>query len=36
MALLETRGLTARYGEFGPFFINLRLTSTALWQHLHL
>lgn len=28
--------VTARYGEFGPFFINLRLTPAALWQHLHL
>lgn len=28
--------VTARYGEFGPFFINLRLAPAALWQHLHL
>lgn len=28
--------VTARYGEFGPFFINLRLAPTALWEHLHL
>jgi hydrogen peroxide-dependent heme synthase len=28
--------VTARYGEFGPFFINLRLVPAALWQHLHL
>jgi chlorite dismutase len=28
--------VTARYGEFGPFYINLRLTPPALWQHLHL
>jgi peroxiredoxin len=28
--------VTARYGEFGPFFINLRLSPAALWQHLHL
>ena len=28
--------VTARYGEFGPFFINLRLTPPALWKHLHL
>ena len=28
--------VTARYGEFGPFFINLRLTPAALWKHLHL
>ena len=28
--------VTARYGEFGPFFINLRLAPDALWEHLHL
>ena len=28
--------VTARYGEFGPFFVNLRLTPAALWKHLHL
>jgi chlorite dismutase len=28
--------VTARYGEFGPFFINLRLTPAVLWKHLHL
>ena len=28
--------VTARYGEFGPFYINLRLTRAALWEHLHL
>jgi peroxiredoxin len=28
--------VTARYGEFGPFFINLRLGIGALWEHLHL
>jgi hydrogen peroxide-dependent heme synthase len=28
--------VTARFGEFGPFFINLRLTPAALWKHLHL
>lgn len=28
--------VTARYGEFGPFYINLRLAPAALWQHLHL
>lgn len=28
--------VTARYGEFGPFFINLRLAPAALWEHLHL
>jgi chlorite dismutase len=26
--------VTARYGEFGPFYINLRLTPAALWTHL--
>ena len=28
--------VSARYGEFGPFYINLRLPPAALWQHLHL
>jgi hydrogen peroxide-dependent heme synthase len=28
--------VTARYGEFGPFYINLRLKPADLWQHLHL
>ncbi len=28
--------VTARFGEFGPFFINLRLPPAALWKHLHL
>ncbi len=28
--------VTARYGEFGPFFINARLLPAALWEHLHL
>jgi hydrogen peroxide-dependent heme synthase len=28
--------VTARYGEFGPFFVNLRLGPAALWKHLHL
>ena len=28
--------VTARYGEFGPFFINLRLPPAELWKHLHL
>jgi peroxiredoxin len=28
--------VTARYGVFGPFFINLRLPPSALWKHLHL
>ena len=26
--------VSARYGEFGPFFINLRLTPAQLWTHL--
>jgi hydrogen peroxide-dependent heme synthase len=28
--------VTARYGDFGPFFVNLRLPPAALWKHLHL
>lgn len=28
--------VTARYGEFGPFYINLRLTPVALWSYLKL
>ncbi|MBI3875242.1 MAG: heme-dependent peroxidase [Verrucomicrobia bacterium] len=28
--------VSARYGEFGPFYINLRLTPEQLWEHLHL
>jgi hydrogen peroxide-dependent heme synthase len=28
--------VSARYGEFGPFYINLRLSPAALWAHLHL
>jgi len=28
--------VTARYGEFGPFYVNLRLAPPALWRHLHL
>jgi peroxiredoxin len=28
--------VTARFGEFGPFYINLRLAPAALWKHLHL
>jgi chlorite dismutase len=28
--------VSARYGEFGPFFVNLRLDPGDLWQHLHL
>ncbi|HWD20914.1 MAG TPA: hydrogen peroxide-dependent heme synthase [Verrucomicrobiae bacterium] len=28
--------VSARYGEFGPFYINLRLPPAALWEHLKL
>ena len=28
--------VTARYGEFGTFYINLRLQPAALWQHLRM
>ena len=28
--------VSARYGEFGPFYINLRLQPGDLWQHLRL
>src|SRR5947207_1039872 len=28
--------VSARYAEFGPFFINFRLSPADLWQHLHL
>jgi chlorite dismutase len=28
--------VSARYGEFGPFYINMRLTPAALWEHLKL
>lgn len=28
--------VSARYGEFGTFYINLRMGPTDLWQHLHL
>ncbi len=28
--------VTARFGEFGPFYVNLRLTPAQLWQHLGL
>src|SRR5688572_16617510 len=28
--------VSARYGDFGPFYINLRLPPAALWKHLHL
>lgn len=28
--------VSARFGEFGPFYINMRLQPAALWQHLRL
>jgi len=28
--------VSARYAEFGPFYINLRLQPEAIWTHLHL
>ena len=28
--------VSARYGEFGPFYVNLRLSPADLWTHLHL
>jgi hydrogen peroxide-dependent heme synthase len=28
--------VSARYGDFGPFFINLMLAPADLWAHLHL
>jgi chlorite dismutase len=28
--------VSARYAEFGPFYINLRLPPAALWEHLRL
>jgi hydrogen peroxide-dependent heme synthase len=28
--------VSARYGEFGPFYINLRLQPADLWEHLRL
>jgi len=28
--------VTARFGEFGPFYVNLRLQPADLWAHLHL
>jgi hydrogen peroxide-dependent heme synthase len=28
--------VTARYGEFGPFYINMRLSPADLWAHLKL
>ena len=28
--------VSARYGEFGPFYINMRLQPDDLWAHLKL
>jgi hydrogen peroxide-dependent heme synthase len=28
--------VSARYGEFGPFYVNLRLQPGDLWEHLPL
>jgi chlorite dismutase len=28
--------VSARFGEFGPFFINIRRAPEALWNHLKL
>ena len=28
--------VSARYGDFGPFFVNLRLAPAQLWDHLRL
>ena len=28
--------VSARYAEFGPFFVNMRLRPAELWAHLHL
>jgi chlorite dismutase len=28
--------VSAKYAEFGPFYINLRLEPEALWKHLGL
>jgi chlorite dismutase len=28
--------VSARYGDFGPFFVNMRLSPTDLWAHLRL
>jgi chlorite dismutase len=28
--------VSARYGEFGPFYVNLRMSPADLWMHLHL
>ena len=28
--------VSARYGDFGPFFVNIRMAPADLWPHLHL
>ncbi len=28
--------VSARFGEFGPFYINLRMNASDLWAHLGL
>jgi chlorite dismutase len=28
--------VSARYGEFGKFYITMRMAPPDLWQHLHL
>ena len=28
--------VSARYGDFGPFFVNMRMQPAELWTHLHL
>ncbi|MEP6662576.1 MAG: chlorite dismutase family protein [Verrucomicrobiota bacterium] len=28
--------VTARFGDFGPFYVNMRLSPPDLWSHLHL
>jgi len=28
--------VSAKYGEFGPFYINIRLSPEGLWDHLKL
>jgi chlorite dismutase len=28
--------VSARYGEFGRFFVNMKMSPAGLWQHLHL
>ena len=28
--------VSARYGDFGPFFVNMRLSPAQIWAHLHL